>query len=109
TDGEGVERNWSWLNMATWSISVMGPGSHEDTIDDFCGFSNWKKVVALGESMLCLSVLWEGHKVELLEWEASVKAWEQDHDLPCPYDYPEEDGLSMDEVRLQIAEEEHAR
>jgi hypothetical protein len=26
----------------------MGPGAREDTIDDLCGFSNWKKTVDLG-------------------------------------------------------------
>ncbi|KAJ7493726.1 hypothetical protein FB451DRAFT_1335999 [Mycena latifolia] len=41
TDGKGVKRNWSWLNMAARSISVMGPGSRDDTLDDFCGFSNF--------------------------------------------------------------------
>ncbi|KAJ7248280.1 hypothetical protein B0H12DRAFT_1020264, partial [Mycena haematopus] len=49
TDGEGVERNWSWLNMIARSVSVMGPGSREDTIDDFCGYSNWRKTVKMGE------------------------------------------------------------
>jgi hypothetical protein len=48
TDGEGVERNWAWLNMIARSISVMGPGAREDTIDDFCGYSNWRKTVGLG-------------------------------------------------------------
>jgi hypothetical protein len=47
-DGEGVERNWSWLNLAARSVSVMGPGAREDTIDNLCGFSNWKKTVDLG-------------------------------------------------------------
>jgi hypothetical protein len=50
TDGEGVERNWLWLNSAARSVSVMGPGSREDTIDDLCGFSNWKKTADLGAS-----------------------------------------------------------
>jgi hypothetical protein len=48
TDGEGVERNWSWLNSAARSVSVMELGVREDTIDDLCGFSNWKKTVDLG-------------------------------------------------------------
>jgi hypothetical protein len=49
TDREGVKWNWSWLNSAARSVSVMGPGAHEDTINDFCGFSNWKKTVDLGK------------------------------------------------------------
>lgn len=26
----------------------MGPGGRQDTLDDFCGFANWKKVIDLG-------------------------------------------------------------
>ncbi|KAJ7719870.1 hypothetical protein B0H14DRAFT_2642870, partial [Mycena olivaceomarginata] len=51
----------------------------------------------------------EGHEDELMRWEAEVRAWEQDHDQPCPYDYPEDNAPTMEEVRLRIAEEEHAR
>ncbi|KAJ7181393.1 hypothetical protein C8R43DRAFT_1083776 [Mycena crocata] len=128
TDGEGVERNWSWLNMIARSVSVMGPGSREDTIDDFCGYSNWRKTVGLGNSLLrklALSIpkamlhnrafhaftegLREGHLEEMIQWEADVRAWEQDHTKPCPYDYPEDDELTMEDVRLRIAEEEHKR
>ncbi|KAJ7185969.1 hypothetical protein C8R46DRAFT_880838 [Mycena filopes] len=128
TDGEGVERNWSWLNMIARSISVMGPGSRDDTIDDFCGYANWRKTVRLGMSLLrklALAIpkamlhgrafraftegVREGHEEELMEWERAVREWEQDHDKPCPYEYPEETGMSMEEVRRRIAEEEHAR
>jgi hypothetical protein len=49
TDGEGVERNWSWLNGTAASTSQMGPGSRTDTLDDFMGFSNYRKVIGLGE------------------------------------------------------------
>jgi hypothetical protein len=48
TDGEGVERNWSWLNGAAASTSQMGPGSRTDTLDDFIGFANFQKSVKLG-------------------------------------------------------------
>ncbi|KAJ7029929.1 hypothetical protein C8F04DRAFT_1211870 [Mycena alexandri] len=128
TDGEGVERNWSWLNMIARSVSVMGPGSREDTIDDFCGYANWRKTVGLGNSLLRKLVLAipkamlhgrafhaftegvrEGHEDELLQWERDVREWEQDHSKPCPYEYPEETEMSMEDVRQRIAEEEHAR
>ncbi|KAJ6591797.1 hypothetical protein DFH09DRAFT_1306514 [Mycena vulgaris] len=127
-DGEGVERNWSWLNMAARSVSVMGPGSREDTIDNFCCYANWRKTCGLGNSLLrkmvlsipCAMIhnrafqaftegLKEGHETELMDWEKGVKGWEQDHGKPCPYDYPEEDELTMDQVRLRIVEEAHAR
>lgn len=57
TNGEGVERNWSWLNGAARSVSVMGPGAQEDTIDNLCGFSNWKKTVDLGMYLQILQFL----------------------------------------------------
>jgi hypothetical protein len=50
TDGEGVERNWSWLNGIARCVSVMGPGGRSDTLDDFCNYHNWRKTTSLGES-----------------------------------------------------------
>jgi hypothetical protein len=49
TDGEGVERNWSWLNGIARCVSMMGNGGRWDTLDDFCNYANWRKIVALGE------------------------------------------------------------
>ncbi|KAG6905794.1 hypothetical protein DXG01_000684 [Tephrocybe rancida] len=49
TDGEGVERNWAWLNGAAPSTSQMGPGSRHDTLDDFMGFWNYHKTVDFGK------------------------------------------------------------
>ncbi|KAJ7225301.1 hypothetical protein GGX14DRAFT_556103 [Mycena pura] len=128
TDGEGVERNWSWLNMIARSVSVMGPGSREDTIDDFCGYANWRKTVGSGSSLLrkmALPIpkvllhsrafraftdgLREGHEDELVQWERDVRAWEMDDSKPCPYESPEDEDITMENVRLLIAEEEHAR
>ncbi|KAJ7635975.1 hypothetical protein DFH06DRAFT_1139060 [Mycena polygramma] len=132
TDGEGVERNWSWLNGAARFISVMGPGSREDTIDDLCGFSNWKKPCDLGNSLLRKMVLAipqamihsrafhaftdglrEGHEDELQEWEKTVRAWEahpKPEELDNPYDYPDiEVAESMADVVARISQEDHAR
>ncbi|KAG6835012.1 hypothetical protein H0H93_005636, partial [Arthromyces matolae] len=102
TDGEGVERNWAWLNGAAASTSQMGPGSRHDTLDDFMGFSNFRKVVDYvetrnlsGDSMLrnmagaipeaiihhqAFAVFTESlkkeHEQEVKEWEKDVIAWE---------------------------------
>ena len=48
TDGEGVERRWSWLNGIARCVSMMGAGSRSDTLDNFCNFHNWRKTVGLG-------------------------------------------------------------
>ncbi|KAF8131729.1 hypothetical protein K438DRAFT_1911926 [Mycena galopus ATCC 62051] len=130
TDGEGIERNWSWLNWAARSISVMGPGSREDTIDDLCGFSNWRKTVGLGSSLLRRMVLAIpqamihsrafhaftdslkiAHQAELHDWEATIRAWERD---PLgaetnPFEYPEIEAETMADVMKRISQEDHAR
>lgn len=47
-NGEGVERLWSWLKGAGPSTTEMGPGNRRGTLDDLCGFSNWRKIVTMG-------------------------------------------------------------
>ncbi|KAJ7020126.1 hypothetical protein C8F04DRAFT_1275478 [Mycena alexandri] len=130
TDGEGMERNWSWLNWAVRSVSVMGPGSREDTIDDLCGFSNWRKTVELGNTLLRKMVLaipqamvhsraFHGftdglrgeHEAELRDWDALIKEWERNplDATVNPFDYPEVEGETMADVMKRISEEDHAR
>ena len=47
TDGEGVEEEWSHINVAL-STKVMGPGSRHDTLNDHWDAWNWQKVVLMG-------------------------------------------------------------
>jgi len=54
TDGEGVERGWSYINPIASSTREMGPGSRRDTLDDHFGDWNWKKTTKLGKSPLWL-------------------------------------------------------
>jgi hypothetical protein len=51
TDGEGIERLWSILKGGAAQTIEMGPGARRDTLDDFCGFSNWRKTIGLGEQI----------------------------------------------------------
>jgi hypothetical protein len=48
SDAEGIERLWSGLGGAATSLKEMGPGSHQDTLEDHIGNWNWQKVVGLG-------------------------------------------------------------
>lgn len=48
TDGEGIERLWAFLRGIAASTKEMGPGGRQDTLDDFCAFSNWRKHVGIG-------------------------------------------------------------
>lgn len=47
-NGEGVERLWAWLKGSGPSTTEMGPGNRRGTLDDLCGFSNWRKIVTIG-------------------------------------------------------------
>lgn len=53
TDGEGVERNWRGLNGQAPSTSEMGAGNRQDTLDDCCGWSNWRKLMGMGAFSSC--------------------------------------------------------
>ncbi|KAL0948665.1 hypothetical protein HGRIS_010468 [Hohenbuehelia grisea] len=125
TDGKGVERNWSWLNRAAPSTSQMGPGARHDMLDDFCGFSNFRKTQQLGQTLLCRMVLAipqaithreayldfsasirRKHEDQLLSWESMVLAWERDQANPCPYDMVA-NKVSLAELHQQLAEAEH--
>ncbi|KAJ7844576.1 hypothetical protein B0H13DRAFT_1908834 [Mycena leptocephala] len=97
TDGEGVERNWSWLNRAARFISVMGPGSRDDTLDDLCGWGNWRKTVDLGP------------RVGIAGLGEAGAAWDEDNEKPNPYEYPEVEAETMADVMLRISKDEHAR
>jgi hypothetical protein len=50
TDGESPERGWSDSNAIAMSTKEMGPGSRRDTMDDFFGDYNWRKVTTFGRS-----------------------------------------------------------
>ncbi|KAJ7758971.1 hypothetical protein DFH07DRAFT_772307 [Mycena maculata] len=68
------------------------------------------KTIAHSRAFVAFSEgLKEGHTEELVKWEKDVRAWEEDSSLNCPYEYPEDDELTMEDVRLKIAEEAHAR
>ncbi|KAJ7872115.1 hypothetical protein B0H13DRAFT_2349622 [Mycena leptocephala] len=71
TDGEGVERNWSWLNSCGPVNLSDGPGSHVD----FGNSLLRKMVLAIPQAMLHSRAfhaftegLREGHEEDLLKW-----------------------------------------
>ncbi|KAG6824234.1 hypothetical protein H0H92_007589 [Tricholoma furcatifolium] len=105
----------------------MGPGTRHDTLDDYMGFWNFRKTVDLGDSLLSSLVkaipeaivhkrafevftqaLQKEHAKELSTWEAMIVDWEADKTKPDPY-FVQEDTVSVNEIRRQLAEEEHAQ
>ncbi|KAL0571778.1 hypothetical protein V5O48_010190 [Marasmius crinis-equi] len=127
TDGEGVERSWSWLNGSARSMSMMSLGGRWDTLDDFANFSNWRKTINLDTLLLKKMVkaipesiinarlyvafteaLEVQHAQELSTWQEQVMQWERGNTNFCPYNIVESK-ISLNEVKKQLAEEEHRR
>lgn len=57
TDGEGIERCWSRLNGSASSNKEMTPSARQETMDDFCGHSNWLKTINSGMFLTTHSLL----------------------------------------------------
>ncbi|KAG2127943.1 hypothetical protein DEU56DRAFT_872715 [Suillus clintonianus] len=124
TDGEAPERGWANINPVASSTKEMGPGARRDTLDDFFGDWNWKKVVGLGNTMqrklkeavpqcadhqAALNDLEEGLKEEygevLEQWRSQVEAWENDQSQLNPFER-NSDVITLASVRLALAKEE---
>lgn len=48
TDGEGIERDWSIMNMAASTTKEMGEGCRHDALDDYWGDWNYRKTLTFG-------------------------------------------------------------
>jgi hypothetical protein len=48
TDGEGIERTWSKLNLLAWATKEMNVGARHDTIEDKIDHHNFEKNVNQG-------------------------------------------------------------
>ncbi|KAG1836417.1 hypothetical protein F4604DRAFT_1886055 [Suillus subluteus] len=120
TDGEAPERGWANINPVASSTKEMGPGARRDTLDDYFGDSNWKKVVGLGHAMLhkiknafperenhreAFEDLDDGLRGEygptLKQWREQVEAWEYDPTQPNPFERKAEKLAREDEINLQ--------
>ncbi|KAG2112875.1 hypothetical protein DEU56DRAFT_874348 [Suillus clintonianus] len=117
-------RGWANINPVASSTKEMGPGARRDTLDDFFGDWNWKKITGLRRTMLrkvkealpelseheaALDDLEEGLKVEYAEalsrWKEQVEAWEHDPSQPNPYERSTEK-ITLASVRLELAKED---
>ncbi|KDQ52704.1 hypothetical protein JAAARDRAFT_198051 [Jaapia argillacea MUCL 33604] len=126
SNGEGPERLWAWLNGAGPSTKEMGPGTRQDTINDFCAFMNWLKTIGMEKALLQLLVEavieaikhMSAFKIfhaklkcdrlkELEGWEKMLVEWEANHSKPCPYE-TSEDTMTLSKVRKMVMQEEEA-
>ncbi|KII87542.1 hypothetical protein PLICRDRAFT_177283 [Plicaturopsis crispa FD-325 SS-3] len=128
SDLEGPERLWAWLKGAAASTREMGPGHRRDTLDDFCGYANWLKIIGFGNLFLrrmleaipearahrqVFEDFKEGLRAEqpgaVEAWEAMLALWEGDPTQPNPYVAGDSDEPTMADVRLAMAQEEQQR
>ena len=57
THGETVEQEWSHINGAALMTREMGSSARHAALDDHWGGWNWRELVGLGMSLVCLSHL----------------------------------------------------
>ncbi|KAG2047143.1 hypothetical protein BDR06DRAFT_976975 [Suillus hirtellus] len=106
TDGEAPECGWANINRVASSTKEMGPGARCDTLNDQFSNWNWKKITALGKTMLRKMTeaiiaekehhlaLWELESsindsevgaASLAAWRMEIEAWEMDRLQPNPF------------------------
>ncbi|KIK80550.1 hypothetical protein PAXRUDRAFT_15722 [Paxillus rubicundulus Ve08.2h10] len=109
TNGEAPEHGWANINPVASSTKEMGPGSRRDTLDDFFGDWNWKKVIGMGNAILKKmqeAVMQKGEHEMVLqeleaalpankvnEWTREVEAWESDRNETNTYERKHEGGV----------------
>lgn len=68
TDGEGIERGWSLVNLLATMLREMGPGFRHDTFDNHWSALNWRKLTGLGMLSMKMNtenfeLTWNGYQV----------------------------------------------
>ncbi|KAJ7817032.1 hypothetical protein B0H14DRAFT_2374230 [Mycena olivaceomarginata] len=116
-DMEGIERIWSSSGLMGASTWEMGPGSHQDTLDDFWHFWNWNKVVGmammlrnrflkaskeLGRQQAALSEFIQEQKEQVSVWRKLVDDFESGASAVNPYEHPKT-GESIQEQERERA------
>ncbi|KAF7974192.1 hypothetical protein HWV62_13237 [Athelia sp. TMB] len=127
-EGEGIERNWSYIKSGVGQTVEMGPGGRHDVLDDFFGYCNYRKMTDIGNSLLKKMLkaiseavthrrafeeldahLKEDRPDQVAKWEAEYAAWDRKPTgSPCIFDAPES-VHAMAKVKLQLANEESAK
>ncbi|KAI6003269.1 hypothetical protein F5J12DRAFT_783695 [Pisolithus orientalis] len=105
TDGKEPEHGWANLNPTASSMKTMGPSHRQDTLDDYFGDWNWKKLIGLGASLLrkvkeaipeCNDHQCDFEELtwllklkfpeQLALWKQQVEDWEANSTKPNPFE-----------------------
>ncbi|KAF7300224.1 CxC2 domain-containing protein [Mycena kentingensis (nom. inval.)] len=121
TDGEGVERTWSWVGGVAASTRASGPGSRADQLDDHMSFWNWTKIIRmaallrrrrdkaayeLGRQEESFDAFCAQQADKVPEWQEAIAKFEADPTQPNPYESKQDNGLTERDVRNRFEEEE---
>ncbi|KAF8141070.1 hypothetical protein K438DRAFT_1636267 [Mycena galopus ATCC 62051] len=101
----------------------MGPGSRQDTLDDFWHYWNWNKVVGMGTllrqrflkatkelatQIAGLDEFTAAQKDEVPTWKKAVDDFESGASTTNPYELPKS-GPTLREIELELMQEEQER
>ncbi|KAF7975075.1 hypothetical protein HWV62_10461 [Athelia sp. TMB] len=121
-NGEGIKRLWGWIKKGVGQTVEMGPGARRDVLDDFFGYSNYRKMTDIGNSLLkaLASAIPEAiaHRRayeefdahlrgdmpdQVQEWDWLYAEWDKKPtDSPCLFDMADRP-ISLAKVKLQLA------
>ncbi|KAJ7315538.1 hypothetical protein DFH08DRAFT_971894 [Mycena albidolilacea] len=122
-DMEGIERIWSSSGLMGASTREMGPGSRQDTLDDFWHHWNWGKVVGMGTTLRkrllqarkelarqrdALQEFTLAQQGEVAAWKEVVDNFETGASTTNPYQLPHA-GPTLKDIELELTREEQER
>ncbi|KAJ7729886.1 hypothetical protein B0H14DRAFT_3518191 [Mycena olivaceomarginata] len=113
-DMEGIERIWSSSGLMGASTREMGPGSRQDTLDDFWHYWNWNKVVGMGPGKSlrsqtgALQEFTDAQEGEVSAWRKAVDDFETGASTANPYELPHA-GPTLRDIELELVREEQER
>ncbi|KAJ7903747.1 hypothetical protein B0H14DRAFT_3421928 [Mycena olivaceomarginata] len=123
SDMEGIERIWSSSGQMGASTREMGPGSRQDTLDDFWHYWNWNKVVRIGGTLRtrllkatkelarqseALRDFTQAQQDDVPAWKQAVDDFELGTLTVNPHEVPES-GSTLRTVELELTREEQER
>ncbi|KAJ7695539.1 hypothetical protein B0H14DRAFT_3530148 [Mycena olivaceomarginata] len=122
-DMEGIERIWSSSGLMGASTREMGPGSRQDTLDNFWHHWNWGKVVGMGTTLRkrllqarkelarqrgALQEFTQAQQGEVAAWKEAVDNFETGASTVNPYQLPHA-GPTLKDIELELTREEQER
>ncbi|KAF7343557.1 CxC2 domain-containing protein [Mycena sanguinolenta] len=121
-DMEGIERIWSSSGLMGASTREMGPGSRQDTLDDFWHYWNWNKVVGMGDILrtrflkarkelatqkAALDLFSGAQQADIPAWRKAVDDFEGGvPESKNPYELPKS-GVTLRDIELELLGEDH--